>query len=91
MTVPADACPRLSKGVKLQFDKAREQWILQAPERVFVLDEPSYEILLRCTGEITVQALIRDLSRTFDAAEPEIAADVEALLASLIEKRILVA
>lgn len=91
MTVAADACPRLSKGVKLQFDKTRAQWILQAPERVFVLDEPSYEILLRCTGDNTVQNLVQDLSRAFDADESEIATDVEVLLASLIEKRIVVA
>jgi coenzyme PQQ biosynthesis protein PqqD len=91
MTVATDARPRLSKGVKLQFDRMREQWILQAPERVFVLDEPSYEILLRCNGDVTVQNLVQDLSRAFDAAESEIAADVQALLTSLIEKRIVVA
>ena len=88
MTVPAEACPRLSPGVKLQFDRTRDQWILQAPERVFVLDEISYEILLRCTGKTTVQDLVRDLSQSFDADEVEISADVEALLASLIEKRV---
>ncbi|HVJ40263.1 MAG TPA: pyrroloquinoline quinone biosynthesis peptide chaperone PqqD [Dongiaceae bacterium] len=90
MTIPETARPRLSPGVKLQFDKTREQWILQAPERVFVLDETAYEIVLRCTGDVSLQALIEDLSRAFDADAAEIAGDVEALLAGLMEKRVVV-
>jgi pyrroloquinoline quinone biosynthesis protein D len=91
MTLSETGRPRLSPGVKLQFDRTRDQWILQAPERVFVLDEAAYEIILRCTGETTVQDLVLDLSRSFDADEAEIAADVEELLTSLIEKRVIVA
>ncbi|HVJ34667.1 MAG TPA: pyrroloquinoline quinone biosynthesis peptide chaperone PqqD [Terriglobia bacterium] len=90
MTIPETARPHLSPGVKLQFDRTREQWILQAPERVFVLDDTAYEIVLRCTGEVSLQALVRDLSNAFDADEVEIAGDVEALLESLIEKRVVV-
>lgn len=89
MTIAETARPRLSPGVKLQYDKIRRQWILQAPERVFVLDEASYEIILRCTGEATLQAMVQDLSRAFDADQLEIAADVDELLSSLIEKRVL--
>jgi pyrroloquinoline quinone biosynthesis protein D len=91
MTIMETACPRLSPGVKLQFDRTREQWILQAPERIFVLDEASYEILLRCTGATTLRDLILDLSKAFDADQQEIAIDVVALLSPLIEKRVLVA
>lgn len=88
--IPASACPRLSPGVRLQFDRTRGQWILQAPERVFVLDEVSHEILSRCTGETNLQSLIEQLSTAFDAAAAEIAADVEALLSSLVEKRVVI-
>lgn len=88
--IPASACPRLSPGVRLQFDRTREQWILQAPERVFVLDEVSHEILSRCTGETNLQSLIEQLSTAFDADAAEIAADVEALLSSLVEKRVVI-
>lgn len=91
MTLAQTARPRLSPGVKLQFDKVRDQWILQAPERVFVLDEVAQEILQRCTGETSLQALIQELSVSFDADQTEIAADVETLLTSLIEKRVVIA
>jgi hypothetical protein len=57
MGLPAETRPKLARGIRLQFDTARDQWILQAPERVLVLDE--------------------------------IAADVDDLLAGLIEKRII--
>lgn len=89
MTIADNARPRLSPGVKLQFDAAREQWILQAPERIFVLDEIAHEILQRCTGEASLQMITSDLCATFDADQQEIAGDVEALVASLLEKRIL--
>ena len=50
------SAPRLARGMRLQFDKQRDQWIIQAPERVFVLDAIAREILQRCTGEATVTA-----------------------------------
>ena len=37
--------PRLARGTRLQFDKHRDQWIVQAPERVFVLDPIAHEIV----------------------------------------------
>ncbi len=89
--IPVTSCPRLSPGVKLQFDRTREQWILQAPERVFVLDDVSHEILSRCTGETSLQSLIEQLSTAFEADVAEITADVEGLLSSLIEKRVVIA
>ena len=91
MTAIADtARPKLSPGVKLQFDRTRSQWILQAPERVFVLDEIAYEILQRCTGETSVSALIVDLSVAFEADAAEIGADVRELLGNLTEKRVVI-
>ena len=89
--IPTTSHPRLSPGVKLQFDRTREQWILQAPERVFVLDEVAHEILSRCTGQTSLQSLIEQLSAAFEADASEIAADVEALLSSLVEKRVVIA
>jgi pyrroloquinoline quinone biosynthesis protein D len=88
--IPAASYPRLSPGVKLQFDRTREQWILQAPERVFVLDEVAHEVLSRCTGETSLQSLIEQLSKAFEADVAEISSDVEDLLSSLIEKRVVV-
>ncbi|MET1025577.1 MAG: pyrroloquinoline quinone biosynthesis peptide chaperone PqqD [Dongiaceae bacterium] len=91
MTTIADtARPKLSPGVKLQFDRTRSQWILQAPERIFVLDEIAYEILQRCTGKTSISELILELSVTFEADATEIEADVRELLGNLTEKRVVI-
>jgi pyrroloquinoline quinone biosynthesis protein D len=50
MTAPqlsAEARPGLAPGVRLTFDKARDQWVVLAPERVLVPDETALEILQR--------------------------------------------
>lgn len=88
--IPATSCPRFAPGVKLQFDRVRAQWILQAPERIFVLDDIAYEILSHCTGETSLQSVIDQLSEAFSADAAEIAIDVDALLSSLVAKRVVI-
>ena len=39
--------PRLVRGTRLQHDKVRDRWIVQAPERLFVLDAIALEIVQR--------------------------------------------
>jgi pyrroloquinoline quinone biosynthesis protein D len=38
VVIGESSAPRLARGMRLQFDKQRDQWIIQAPERVFVLE-----------------------------------------------------
>src|SRR3546814_7602379 len=45
-----DSVPRLPRHVKLRFDGTRGQWLMLAPERVFVPDEIAVEILRLCDG-----------------------------------------
>jgi pyrroloquinoline quinone biosynthesis protein D len=95
MTAPVvigdTSAPRLARGMRLQFDKQREQWIVQAPERVFVLDAIAHEILQRCTGETTVTAIVDDLAAKFNAPRDLIARDVNALLQSFADKGVMTA
>ncbi len=89
-TFSADARPRLRRGVRLTHNETQGGWVLLAPERVFKADQVTAEILKRCTGEASLAAIIDDLANTFTGAPRErIAADVTALLASLLEKRLL--
>jgi pyrroloquinoline quinone biosynthesis protein D len=83
--------PRLARGMRLQFDKQREQWIVQAPERVFVLDAIAHEILQRCTGDATVAAIVDDLATKFSAPRDVIARDVGALLQQFADKGVMTA
>ena len=81
--------PRLASYVRQQYDHARESWVLQAPERVLVLDETSKEILDLCDGATSVEAIVAQLAAAYDAPRDVIAHDVLAVLSLLAEKNLL--
>jgi pyrroloquinoline quinone biosynthesis protein D len=87
--VAEEACPRLKRGVRLHYDATRGEWILLAPERIFEADAVAVEVLKRCTGELTLRAIVDDLAMAYAAPRERIEADVQALLQSLAEKRLL--
>jgi pyrroloquinoline quinone biosynthesis protein D len=64
-------------------------WVLLAPERVFKADAIAVEIVKRCTGEATLEAIIDDLAKTFNAPRERIATDVTAMLRGLADKKLL--
>ena len=88
-TVTEDARPRLPRGVRLVHNEAQGGMVLLAPERVFKPDPIALEILKRCTGEATLDAIADDLAKTYSAPRERILADISALLRSLAEKRLL--
>lgn len=47
------------------------------------------EILKRCTGEATLEVIVDDLAKTFNAPRERIHLDVSTLLSGLAEKRLL--
>lgn len=82
----AASCPAFARGVKLRFDGARQQWLLNAPERVLLLDEIGQIILSRLDGVISVDALCRELALEFAAPQEIIQADVMELLQDLLHR-----
>ena len=80
---------RFPPHVKFRFDERRQAWIVLAPERLLLPDEPAVEILKLVDGARTVDGIIDDLAGQFDATRGEIAADVLAMLQDLIDKKIL--
>jgi pyrroloquinoline quinone biosynthesis protein D len=87
--IPADARPRLPRGVRLVHNEAQGGWVLLAPERVFKADAIAAEIVKRCNGEATFAAIVDDLAATFKAPRDRVDADVSALLRGLADKRLL--
>jgi pyrroloquinoline quinone biosynthesis protein D len=88
--IPAEARPRLPRGVRLTHNEAQGGWVLLAPERVFKADAIAVEIVKRCSGEATFGAIIDDLVAAFPGAPREkILADVTTLLRGLADKRLL--
>ena len=90
MSAPTpSAKPRLPRGVRLVHNEAQGGWVLLAPERVFKADQIAVEILKRCTGEATLEAIVDDLAKTFSAPRERIMTDVTALIGGLAEKKLL--
>lgn len=81
--------PRLAPGVRLHFDRAREAWVLLAPERIIETGGPTPAILKLCDGTRSTGAIIDSLAETFAAERAIIAADVVALLGDLLTKHLI--
>ncbi len=75
-TISPKSQPKLQTFVRLQYDEARQRWVLQAPERVLVLDETSKEIVDR-------------LAADYEDARDMIEHDVLAVLRLLADKNLL--
>jgi pyrroloquinoline quinone biosynthesis protein D len=88
-SIRPDARPRLPRGVRLVHNEAQGGWVLNAPERIFKADAIAVEILKRCTGEASFDAIVDDLAATFNAPRERISSDVAALLQGLADKRLL--
>lgn len=87
MSAPSDAAvPTLGRGVKFRFDEVRQNWVLLAPERLFVPDEQAVEILKLVDGIRSLGAIVDDLADRFNAPRDLIARDVAAMLADLADK-----
>ena len=84
--IEATSAPRLPRGVRLRFDEERKRWTLLAPERVFVPDEIAIEILQRCDGVATVDAIADALAAKYNAPRAEVARDVTEMLQDLANK-----
>jgi pyrroloquinoline quinone biosynthesis protein D len=89
MTIAPEAKPKLPRGVRLTNNEAQGGWVLLAPERVFKADPIAVEIVKRCTGQATVDEIVDDLAKTFNAPRERIMADVSGMLSGLVEKQLL--
>ena len=85
--VSAESTPKLPRHAKLRFDKARDKWIILAPERVFELDHVAFEVISRCDGGRSVEQVIDSLCEKFDQVGREvIMTDVTNMLQDLADK-----
>jgi pyrroloquinoline quinone biosynthesis protein D len=89
--INAASVPRLPRGVRLREDRARGRWVVMAPERMFVPDETALEVLRLVDGTRSVEAIVAELAARYAAPQPEILADVTAMLQELADKGVVVA
>jgi pyrroloquinoline quinone biosynthesis protein D len=91
VVITEGSAPNLPAGVRLHFDERREQWMILAPERLFVLDSVGLEIVKRCDGRTTVAELVDDLTEVFAAPRARILEDVLAFLQMFADKNVVIA
>ncbi|HLG88652.1 MAG TPA: pyrroloquinoline quinone biosynthesis peptide chaperone PqqD [Alphaproteobacteria bacterium] len=90
--IQRDSVPRLAAHTRLRFDKARDSWTIQAPERSFMLDAIAHAIVSRCDGAATVEAIVGDLCRAFEGAPRDvIETDVLKLIQDFADKGVMAA
>jgi len=81
--------PRLPTGVRLKYDDAREQWVVLAPERLFVLDPIAHAIVDKCDGVATVDEIAGVLSDAYQAPRDQIETDIVQMLQDLADKGVI--
>ncbi len=93
MTGPVDlteaSVPRFPRGARLQFNAQRRQWLVQAPERVFVPDETALEVLKRVDAIASIAAIIDDLAQVYAAPREVVRDDVLEMLRDLASKGVI--
>ena len=79
--------PILPRHAKLRYDNARKKWIINAPERVFELDQTAAEIMQLVDGIMTINLIVDTLHKKFkEAPKEQISKDVLLMLQSLADK-----
>jgi pyrroloquinoline quinone biosynthesis protein D len=87
LTLTEENIPKLPRHAKLRYDEARKKWIINAPERVFELDEIAGEVMQLVNGVSSVSEIIDSLLKKYEGAPRDvITKDVLTMLQPLAEK-----
>lgn len=84
--ITAASRPALPRHIKLRHDAGRGRWILLAPERVFEPDEIAANILKLCDGQKSVEDIVGQLAKDYNAPADQIRGDVIDILQELADK-----
>jgi pyrroloquinoline quinone biosynthesis protein D len=76
--------PNLARQVRMEWDPARKQQVLLAPEGVLVLNQTGATILSLCDGERTVVEIVEELRAQYNRVADD---EVRDFLARLVAKR----
>ena len=77
--------PHLARQVRMEWDPARKQQVLLAPEGVLVLNQTGATILSLCDGERTVVEIVEGLRGKYNRVDGD---EVRNFLARLVAKRL---
>ncbi len=60
------ALPLLSNHLRMQYEPAQSAWMLLSPEGAMQLNDSAAEIMRRCDGRHTVEAIVNELEELFE-------------------------
>ena len=63
---PLPECPRLNRLFRLQWEEAQQAYVLLYPEGMVKLNLSAAEILKRCDGTHTIDAMVTELEQAFN-------------------------
>lgn len=64
---PLPTHPKLSRRFRLQYEEAQSRWVLLYPEGMVQLNDSAAEILRRCDGQRSLDAIVAELEQAFQA------------------------
>ena len=77
--------PNLARQVRMEWDPARKQQVLLAPEGVLILNQTGATILSLCDGKRTVVEIVEELRGKYNRVDGD---EVRDFLARLVAKRL---
>jgi pyrroloquinoline quinone biosynthesis protein D len=84
------SCPALARGVRLQADASTGERVLLFPEGVLHLNPTAHDIVSRCDGQRTAEAIIASLADEYEVAAEILRADVIDCLRELQQRSLVV-
>ena len=90
MDVDLQSRPIPAPRARLQTDPVTGEPVLLYPEGLLQLNATAHAILLRCDGKRTVEEIVADLSREYEASPDDLRADVAECLTLLHGKQLVV-
>jgi pyrroloquinoline quinone biosynthesis protein D len=85
-----DNRPALAPGVRLQMDAITGEPVLLYPEGIMALNATAHDIVARCDGATTVEAIATALAAEYEIGRDELDGDVLECLEDLRQRRLIV-
>jgi coenzyme PQQ biosynthesis protein PqqD len=82
----AESRPALARGVRLWIDPITGGPVLLFPEGVLPLDDTTHDVISRCSGAATLEAIVDSLAEEYEADRATLQNDVCECLMQLREE-----
>ena len=79
MNIDTNTVVSISPGLRLQFEKAQDTWVLLYPEGMVKLNQSASEIMQRCDGKRKLSDVVELLEKDFEQTglEPDVLSFVQ--------------